>query len=162
MISIKKIDINFFIVNYCIIIVLLYISNMSFIEEMRELSIKSKQNPEVKKVNPETQKINEIVYKKLEFLTNKYYDTILEEIKKAASYGNEKCYVNFEEDDFTISDLNYDIFKLKKRWLSTLMNKDSELVPKGKPSIHGFHFHVLNKKVNNKSSVILYWTTKVI
>ena len=122
----------------------------SFVEQVRSASKQPvSKNNEVKH-NEKTI----IIMDRLKFVTDKYYDDILEGIKKAASKGYTKYFINLQGEDFVIPDIDYEPNKLKRRWLSILSTEKSELVPHDKPSLNGFRFTVWN---NQKNTVVFEW-----
>lgn len=124
----------------------------TFIEQMRNLSIEPKK--ETKDTDSKFYKDKQLILERIHFVTDKYYDDILAGIQKSAGKGYQKYFINLTAEDFVIDGVEYDTNKLKRRWLSMLLAKNSDLVPQDKPSLHGFKFNVLK---NEKNTVIFEW-----
>ena len=123
-----------------------------FVEQIRNTSVKN--NKQSKEIDSKVLKDKQDIMKRIKFVTNKYYDDILDGINKAADKGYTKYYINLCPDDFIIPDVEYEANKLKRRWLSMLLSENSELVPEDKPSLNGFTFKVWN---NEKNTVVFEW-----
>ena len=131
----------------------------TLIEQMRA---KAKESNTLKKMEKEGDskavKDKNAIMERIKFVTEKYYDDILEGIQKAAGNGYYKYFINVDPTDFVIEDIDYEANKLKRRWLSMLLAENSEILPKDKPSLNGFKFSVWN---NAKNTIVFEWTTNV-
>lgn len=131
----------------------------SMLDEIKKISDKAKTEGEDRYEKLKVRQ-DEIKDTKFTFLTDKYYDLMIDAITKSASLGYKKKYMNFTRDDFKANCHGLgtpDQFQAK--WFEEISKPDSKYLPKDedgntKSSFKGFEFNIWN---NNSFTTVISW-----
>ena len=128
----------------------------SFIDTIKDLTMKAIADKEEKRKNMVSEKIKKFKEDNFEKITLKHHSNVMESIKRAGMKGLNERYINFPSADFDNDFIG--CRKMLKLWLNEMCDEDSPYVPQDDDAVK-LHFKGLDYNVwgNEKNTVKFSW-----